>query len=341
MQVSCVDLFCGVGGLTHGLIRGGLAVEAGIDLDDSCQFPFEANNAGARFIQKSVEEVSASELKSLFEARDYTVLAGCAPCQPFSNYSRGRGERNEGKWALLKAFGKLAEEVRPDVITMENVPELIKHEVFNDFLKHLSDYYLWFDIVDCTRFGLPQQRKRLVLLASRIKPISLIPYTHDTSQKVTVRDVIGQLPPLNSGESDPNDPLHVASKLTPKNIERIRASKPGGTWRDWPDHLIANCHKKASGTTYSGVYGRMEWDKPSPTMTTLCYGYGNGRFGHPEADRGISLREAAIFQSFPAEYEFVKPGERPQFKKIGRLIGNAVPVRLGEVIAESIKLHLE
>lgn len=334
-------MFCGVGGLTHGLIRGGLSVEAGVDVDASCRYPFVANNIGTKFIEKSIEDLSASEVRDLFENRDYTLLAGCAPCQPFSNYSRGRGERNEGKWSLLNTFGTLAEEIKPDLITMENVPELLKHGVFKNFLQYLTGYHVWFDIVDCTRYGLPQQRKRLVLLASRIKPISLIPYTHDFSERVTVKDAIGQLPPLSSGESNQDDPLHTASKLTSKNMERIRASKPGGTWRDWPEYLVANCHKKSTGTSYSGVYGRMEWNKPSPTMTTLCYGYGNGRFGHPEADRGISLREAAIFQSFPTDYRFVEPGERPQFKKIGRLIGNAVPVRLGEVIAESIKRHLE
>lgn len=339
MQVSCVDIFCGAGGLTHGLIKGGISVEAGVDIDPSCKYPYEKNN-GAKFIEEKVEDLDAYYIKNLFKKNSYTLLAGCAPCQPFSNYSRGRGERNNGKWSLLKAFGDLARQVKPDLITMENVPELQKHDVFEDFLECLSGYNIWHGVVECKRYGLPQQRKRLVLLASKIKPISLIPYTHNEEEVVTVRSAIGDLPYLGSGEINSKDSLHAASKLSDINIQRIKASRPGGTWKDWPDHLVANCHTKSTGSTYSGVYGRMEWDKPAPTMTTLCYGYGNGRFGHPDADRGISLREAAIFQSFPKDYEFVAPGERAQFKKIGRLIGNAVPVRLGQVIAESIELHL-
>lgn len=123
-------------------------------------------------------------------------------------------------------------------------------------------------------------------------------------------------------------------------MKRIRVSKPGGTWRDWPQHLVADCHRSESGRTYPGVYGRMEWDKPAPTMTTQCYGFGNGRFGHPEQDRAISLREAAILQSFPRDYDFVPKDGEISFKVLGRLIGNAVPVGLGRAIARSIKTHL-
>jgi DNA (cytosine-5)-methyltransferase 1 len=149
------------------------------------------------------------------------------------------------------------------------------------------------------------------------------------------------LPPIEAGEADSKDMLHLASTLSDKNLERIRASKPGGTWRDWPHHLLADCHKVDSGKTYPSVYGRMEWDKPAPTITTQSYGFGNGRFGHPEQDRAISLREAAILQGFPKSYKFVPPGEVIHFKRVGRLIGNAVPVELGRAIAKSIIKHLE
>lgn len=134
--------------------------------------------------------------------------------------------------------------------------------------------------------------------------------------------------------------MHVTSTLSNTNLKRIKASTPGGTWRDWPKHLVAECHKAASGRTYPGVYGRMEWDKPAPTMTTQCYGFGNGRFGHPEQDRAISLREAAILQSFPRSYAFVPSDGDVNFKVLGRLIGNAVPVDLGRAIARSITQHL-
>lgn len=134
--------------------------------------------------------------------------------------------------------------------------------------------------------------------------------------------------------------MHVTATLSEKNLKRIKASKPGGTWRDWPEDLVADCHRAESGRTYPSVYGRMEWGKPAPTMTTQCYGFGNGRFGHPKQDRAISLREAAILQSFPHNYAFLPNETQVSFKTLGRLIGNAVPVDLGRAIARSIKVHI-
>lgn len=147
--------------------------------------------------------------------------------------------------------------------------------------------------------------------------------------------------PIKAGERDPQDELHTASSLSPLNLSRIRVSRPGGTWRDWPEELQASCHRKDTGATYPSVYGRMEWDRPAPTITTQCFGYGNGRFGHPEQDRAISLREAAMLQTFPESYAFAPPGAPIKFNKMGRLIGNAVPVRLGEVIARSLVGHVQ
>jgi len=152
----------------------------------------------------------------------------------------------------------------------------------------------------------------------------------------SVREAIGALPPLAAGATSRSDPLHTASALSPKNLRRIKASQPGGTWRDWPIELRADCHRRQTGKTYPGVYARMEWDKPAPTMTTQCFGYGNGRFGHPEQDRAISLREAAILQSFPMDYAFLPPGEQAAMKEVGRWIGNAVPVKLAEAVGRCI-----
>src|SRR6185437_4792082 len=138
---------------------------------------------------------------------------------------------------------------------------------------------------------------------------------------------------------DERDPLHVACRLSELNLLRIKASKPGGTWRDWKPSLRAACHRRQTGDTYPSVYGRMEWDEPAPTITTQCFGYGNGRFGHPQQHRAITLREAAMLQTFPRKYDFVPKGQRVRFSQLGRLIGNAVPVRLGEIIAESFTHH--
>jgi len=339
-SISCVDLFCGAGGLTHGFVLEDLPVVAGIDLDPACRFPYEANNQ-AKFIERNISTVAAEELGALFGDAELTILAGCAPCQPFSSYAqRYELDGKDGKWGLLYEFARLAQGTKPDVITMENVPTVAKHAVFHDFVDTLTrlGYKVWFDVVDSSRYGVPQMRRRMVLLASKHGDIEMIAPTHKTPK--TVRQAIGRLRSLSAGESAPRDKLHIASTLSEKNLKRIKASKPGGTWRDWPKDLVADCHRAKSGRTYPGVYGRMEWDKPAPTMTTQCYGFGNGRFGHPEQNRAISLREAAILQSFPRDYAFVPRDGEVSFTVLGRLIGNAVPVNLGRAIARSIKNHL-
>jgi DNA (cytosine-5)-methyltransferase 1 len=223
---------------------------------------------------------------------------------------------------------------------MENVPQLPQHGIFDEFLKCFRGYWTWYGVVNCPDYGIPQNRRRLVFLASKFGPIELIKPTHSKGEYVTVEEVISNLPQLRAGGVDPIDPLHAAAGLTEINLKRIRQSKPGGTWREWDKNLVAACHAKDTGKTYPSVYGRMSWEKPAPTMTTLCYGFGNGRFGHPEQNRAISLREAALFQTFPKDYKFAAEGERIHFSTVGRLIGNAVPVQLGKVIARSIRNHL-
>jgi DNA (cytosine-5)-methyltransferase 1 len=338
--VRCVDLFCGAGGLTHGLIKGGIQVAAGIDLDSQCRFPYESNNDSV-FIQQDISQISGDELINLFGNAKIKVLAGCAPCQPFSSYSQqNRRTRNDTKWGLVSEFGRLIEEIEPDLVTMENVPQILTHQVFKDFLSKLKQYHTWYQVVDCRKYGIPQTRKRLVLLASRFGEIELLSPNLVENHYVTVRKAISKLPSLAAGQSDERDPLHTASSLSKINLRRIQSSKPGGTWRDWDESLLAQCHRKDSGQTYSSVYGRMEWDAPAPTITTQCFGFGNGRFGHPEQDRAISLREAAILQTFPKSYKFMASGERARFNVLGRLIGNAVPVCIGEIVGRSLVQHL-
>jgi DNA (cytosine-5)-methyltransferase 1 len=338
--ISVIDLFCGAGGLTHGLVLEGLKVNTGIDLDPACRFPYEANNKGARFLEKDIADIDSDEMKSLFTPGTLKVLAGCAPCQPFSTYSQMHDHSQDRKWTLLYEFSRLVRGVLPDVVTMENVPSVEKHQVFTDFVAELKslDYDVWHQSVKCMDYGVPQTRKRLVLLASRHGLIKLADPNKKTVR--TVYDAIGSIEPIKAGESSKKDRLHLAASLSDLNLARIRASRPGGSWRDWPEKLIAKCHKRASGRTYPSVYGRMEWDKPSPTLTTLCYGFGNGRFGHPEQDRAISLREAALLQSFPKSYKFVPDDSPVEVRKIGRLLGNAVPVNLGRAIGKSIVGHL-
>lgn len=341
-QCNVVDLFCGVGGLTHGLRSAGLKIVAGIDFDDDCEFAFTHNNDDAKFFCRDVASLSPSFIQDLYPDTGYRVLSGCAPCQPFSRYGRGAMNRRS-KWSLLLNFGALVESILPDLVTIENVPELQAHDVFKDFLDILDGcgYQTTYAVLYGPDFGVPQSRRRLVLISSRHGAPHLPQPTHDPETYPTVRDAIGMLPPIESGCKDGRDNLHRACTLSNKNLKRIRASVPGGSWRDWPKSLRSNCHKSQSGATYPSVYGRMEWDKPAPTITTQFFGYGNGRFGHPEQDRALSLREGAILQSFPSNYSFHPPSEYFSSQKLGQLIGNAVPVRLGQAIGSAILEHLK
>lgn len=341
-KVRAVDLFCGAGGLTHGLQRAGLTVVEGVDIDGACKYAYEANN-GARFVHKSALDYTEEDIASAFRGARVRVLVGCAPCQPFSTYTQGTRGKHQDKWAMLDRFGQLALATRPDIVSMENVAPLEDTDRFRSFVQELDSagFHVKHLVVDCREYGAPQQRRRLVLLASRYGEIDLLPPTHARPEQWTVvRDVIGNMPPLAAGDADPEDPLHRTSQLSSTNMRRMLASRPGGTWRDWPKELRAPCHIRESGKTYPAVYGRMEWDRPSPTMTGQCFGFGNGRFGHPEQNRAISLREAAILQTFPASYQFVAPGTRIHMKSVGRMIGNAVPPLLAEVIGKSILRHI-
>ena len=339
-SVYAVDLFCGAGGLTCGLEKSGISVNLGIDIDPACEYPYSENN-NADFLLKSIDKVSSLELDEAFGGNEYRLLAGCAPCQTFSKYNQ-KADASDKRWWLLQEFERLIKECQPELVTMENVPGLMTQQVFFDFVDTLKklNYHIDYQIVNCADYGLPQQRNRLVLLASRLGAIKLLKFSELNVRRRTVHHAINKLPPLRAGEVDPNDPLHSSAALNEINLERIKASKPGGTWHDWPEELVAACHKKKSGKGYRSVYGRMRWDAPAPTITTQYYGFGNGRFGHPEQDRAISLREGAIFQGFPKKYKFIDPENPVGTTVIGRMIGNAVPVKLGEIIGKSVLLHI-
>ena len=339
---NVIDLFCGVGGLSHGFIQEDFNVLAGIDIDETCRFAFEENNK-SEFIAKSITDISAQEINRIYgENTDLKILVGCAPCQNFSSYMFKDKDKDSNKWKLLYEFSRLINEVQPDIVSMENVAQLInfkKAPVFEDFISNLKSlgYYVHYEVVNCPDYGIPQNRKRLILLASKFGEIKLIPKTHNRDSYVTVKDAIGELPFIKDGEKDINDPIHFSRKLTPKNKKRIEATPYGGSWKDWNEDLRLECHKKETGKSFPSVYGRMVWEKPSPTMTTQCIGYGNGRFGHPVQDRAISLREAALLQTFPLDYKFVKNDQDYNSTILARQIGNAVPVKLGQVVAKSVK----
>lgn len=344
MHAEVIDLFCGVGGLSAGFRAEGFKVVAGIDLDESCKYAFE-ENIGAKFIARSVADLSVDEVAAMYSDGASRVLVGCAPCQPFSMYS-GRYRQNETeadadkRWGLLNEFARLIEGVKPDVVSMENVLRVAKHPAFESFIERIkrAGYGVNYQRVRSQDYGVPQRRARLVLLASRHGDLPLIKPTHE--KPVTVREAIGGLPPIDAGKVHPVDRLHASRGLTAQNLRRLQATREGGSWRDWDAELQLACHKKAGGKSFRAVYGRMSWDEPSPVITTQCLGIGNGRFGHPEQDRAISIREAAILQSFPADFAFVPPQEKVIGVQLARQIGNAVPPKLGQAVARSIKQHL-
>ena len=343
-KIEVVDLFCGIGGLSYGMKSKGFKILAGFDLDWTCQYAYETNNE-AKFVYKDIREVQREDIVPLYSKNAIKVLAGCAPCQPFSSYAFKNKNKDENKYNLLYEFGRLVKEVQPDIVTMENVPAIASFKlksVLADFVGSLrkGGYNVNYQVVYCPGYGIPQTRKRLVLLASRLGDIKLIPPTHTKDNYVTVRDVIGNLPPIAAGETCPLDPLHRSRELSPLNMRRMLATPYGGSWKDWPEELLLDCHKKESGKSFGGVYGRMVWGEPAPTMTTLCTGIGNGRFGHPVQNRAISAREAALFQTFPLTYKFFPNEKEVSLTKASRYIGNAVPPKLGEVIAESIIQHI-
>jgi DNA (cytosine-5)-methyltransferase 1 len=342
--ISAVDLFCGAGGLTHGLRNSGIDVAAGIDVDSNAQFAYESNNPGSKFYCWDLAHKNCRSIEALFRPGAIRLLAGCAPCQPFSKLTNGRSEHRD--WNLLNVFSRFIRGILPEIVTMENVPELAGRggKVFKRFVKTLVSmgYHIDWDVLDCRYFGVPQSRRRLVLLASRIGVIRVPEGKYRyPSQWKTVRRTIGTLRRLHAGQADRHDPLHTAPRLSPRNLQRIRATPHnGGMRRDWPKRLALDCHKKESGKSYQAIYGRMWWDKPAPTMTTLCTGIGNGRFGHPKQDRSITLREAALFQSFPRKYNFWPSEKAINRSAVGKLIGNAVPPKLGKAIGKSVIEHV-
>jgi DNA (cytosine-5)-methyltransferase 1 len=340
-KIEAVDLFCGIGGLTYGLREVGVDVIAGLDNDSSCKYAYETNNK-ATFIDADISEYDFSEMKKLFSKNSVKVIVGCAPCQTFSSNTfkiNKDVKQTDKRWTLINYFTEAVRVVQPEVISMENVRGLTKQKVFKDFVKDLENlgYAVDYKVLYCPDYGIPQNRSRLVLLGSRIGKIEIPEATHTKDEYVTVGDVIRGLPQIGAGEVSTTDRLHRAKNLSELNIKRIQQSIPKGTWKDWDKDLLPECYRKPSGATFTAVYGRMGWDGVSPTITTQFFNYGSGRFGHPEQDRALSIREGSLLQTFPANYDF---GTEMAISTVGRHIGNAVPPMLGEVVGNAILEHV-
>ena len=337
--MKAIDLFCGAGGLTLGLRRAGWDVVLGVDVDPTVGETYRRNNPGSKFVAADLRSITDDDVLVLagMVPSHELLLAGCAPCQPFSKQRRQHGLRKRSDDTLLLEFGRLVRALRPRAVLMENVPGIASVPGFSPFwhfLEILYDcgYQADQGVLNAREFGVPQHRRRYVLLGLLDVPVSLPRAARDYRGlgNVTVRGAIGHFPEIAAGETHRFIPNHHAAELSPLNVERIRATPAdGGGRRDWPKELKLGCHRHA-GLGFSDVYGRMWWDREAPTLTSRCNSLSNGRFGHPEQDRAISLREAAALQSFPDDYEFFGTKTR-----IARWIGNAVPVWFAEALGRA------
>jgi DNA (cytosine-5)-methyltransferase 1 len=334
------DFFCGIGGLTRGLSGAGIRVLAGFDVDEECRLTYEKNNPGVKFIRKDIRKVTVAELKRMARVKSFKnmLFAGCAPCSPFSQ--KRKAETPSGDLTLLMAFGQIISKAKPGYVLVENVPGIANargYSTFRRFVRLLENsgykHRIEYDILDAKRFGVPQTRRRLVLIATRKARPSLPTPKYGTEHRPfkTVRQTIDRFPILRAGSRHKKIKNHAASAISPLNLDRLRATPPdGGDWRDWPEELRLQCHL-GDGQAYSDSYGRMSWDSPAPTLTGRCHSISNGRYGHPTQCRAISLREAAALQTFPNSYEFFG-----LHTHIAQQIGNAVPVRLAKELGKHI-----
>ncbi|HEY0089348.1 MAG TPA: DNA cytosine methyltransferase, partial [Candidatus Lokiarchaeia archaeon] len=312
LKIKAVDFFCGAGGVTKGLLDAGIDVICGIDNDSKAKKTYENNNIRpngkkVEFIDCDINKLSFSDLRKRLQNEKYDKLlfVGCAPCQPFTNINTLKEKRKREKNHLIR-FADFIEYFNPDYLFVENVPGITAKKYggilgrFKNILKKLNYYYLDNNI-NAKNYGIPQNRNRRILIASLGKPISFPEETHGKRKKsyVTILEVLRKykLKPLKAGEKDSNDPLHRAANLNKTNLWRIKNTpKNGGGRNIWMESKPVECYLRQKNS-YTDVYNRMYWNKPSPTITTRFNSLSNGRFGHPEEDRAISLREGALFQT--------------------------------------------
>lgn len=334
---TAVDLFSGCGGVTEALRKRHFRVVAAVDNDPMACRTYRTNHPTVHLYESDIGDVAPHEIRrQLLDNKDLDLLVVCAPCQPFS--SQGRMDTNDKRVPLILSAINFAAELKPKLILFENVPGLATPR-FSRILNTLRnglvdlDYNMGVpEMIDAADYGVPQRRQRCILLAKRMgKPPQLPKPITPPGARATVRQAIGRLTRLNSGERDQSDPLHFARKHRTIAIERLSKIPPnGGSRFSLPDDLVLSCHRNHTG--HPDVYGRMVWDDVSPTLTTGCTDITKGRFGHPEDHRAITLREAARIQTFDDDYVF-----KGNPSQIATQIGNAVPVRLIEELSATLR----
>lgn len=337
MKLIAIDLFSGCGGLTEGMHQADFKTEVAFEIDEIASKAYKLNHPETNIITKDIRQVSIKEVKEKLNGKTIHLLAGCPPCQGFSSIRRLNrvtpieDERNN----LIMEYVRLVKALKPYTIMMENVPGLVQYDLFKKAIKILTKelgYNIDYKVVNVKDYGVPQSRKRLVLVGSRLGKITVAEPTND---KQTVRSTIESLPlPENS-----TDPVHKVFPLHKPHIQkRIEMTpKNGGSRKDLPKEFSLKCHE-AENVGFNDVYGRLRWDDCSTTITGGCLNPSKGRFLHPEQNRNISAREAAMLQSFPIDYKF--PLDIPK-TNLALMIGNALPPKFSYYQSKNINNHLQ
>jgi DNA (cytosine-5)-methyltransferase 1 len=341
MPRIAVDLFCGSGGFTAGLKAAGWSIAAAVDNDPIASATYRANHPEVAFLEEDItSSAAAARMSEVVKGLRVDLLVICAPCQPFSSQNRKRG--NDPREQLIIKSLALVDVVQPSLIFFENVPGLAgpSHRAILEELKNAL-CCLGYEVTDplvknAADFGVPQRRKRCIMLAAKQQSCLDAFVGADVSQpRKTVQDAIGDLLPLDSGQATPKDDLHRARSHSDIALKRLaHIPRNGGSRRSLPSELELRCH--SGSDAFPDVYGRMKWDDVAPTLTTGCTDVTRGRFAHPDQDRAITLREAARLQTFGDEYEF-----RGNASQIAYQIGNAVPPAMVAAFAPAFEEALK
>lgn len=337
MDLNSIDLFSGCGGLSEGMHQAGFKTLLAFEIDKIAVETYRLNHPRTAIITKDIRRVSIALVKRILNKKTIHLLAGCPPCQGFSAVRRlnrskpVQDDRND----LILQYVRFVKALKPYTLMMENVSGLVNYDLFEQSINALRRAgYKWIDykIVDVKDYGVPQSRKRLVLIGSRLGEIKV---ADGSSDRMTVRDMIESLPL----PQDSDDPLHrIFPTHTPDVQKRIEITpKNGGSRKDLPKEYLLKCHQNEN-IGFNDIYGRLRWDNVSSTITGGCLNPSKGRFLHPEQNRCISAREAALLQSFPMHYKF--PTNIPK-DELALLIGNALPPKFSFVQSQNIYKHLK
>lgn len=339
-KFNAIDIYSGSGAVTEGLKAEGITVLAAVDNDPIACETYRLNHPEVHLCKTDIRTLNPTDIRvSIDFSGQLDLLIVCAPCQPFSSQNRKRTPDDPRADLVLESL-KFVKEFEPTIVFFENVPGIANSEPLVSLRQKLATlgYFLGepknLNAADC---GVPQRRERCIMLAARrVEQVEAFYASITPLPNVTVRQTIGSLRQLCSGERDPKDPLHFARNHQSLTLQRLQhIPKDGGSRSSLPAELELECHK-GRNNDFPDVYGRMRWDDVAPTLTTGCTDVTKGRFAHPRDNRAISLREAALLQSFPPHYRFF--GNSGQ---IARQIGNAVPVNMIRTLAPALKLCVQ